>query len=297
MGGETERSAAGAGECTASTAGQSSTGEDPFTHELRFLLTRGETARFLDALDGRTQVATYDPEHPISYTRTTYFDTADAGYLTSSVAEPARRLRVRQYAAASTADEPPVFSGVGFIELKQHLGASRTKIRLAATADEIAMLVKDPRVAVTGAPAEHPLTVVARELAIPTMAPRLSTWYRRVHLVTPDAVCRLTLDEGLQFCRPQAVGRAGQAAAPTPREVVAAFPSRILEVKHAGTLPAWLERLLQDFRSAPEHFSKFRIGMQALVQEHDLGEGVTLPRSPSPTSPTLGARLSTIVAA
>ena len=297
MGGETGRSAAGAGECTVSTAARSSTGEDPFTHELRFLLTRGETARFLDALDGRTQVATYDPEHPVSYTRTTYFDTADAAYLSSSVDEPARRLRVRQYAAAARPDEPPVFSGVGFIELKQHLGASRTKVRLAATSGEIAMLMKDPRAAVAGAPAEHPLTVVARELAIPTMAPRLSTWYRRVHLVTPDALCRLTLDEGLQFCRPQAVGRAGLPAAPGPREVVAAFPSRILEVKHAGALPPWLERLLAAFRPAPEHFSKFRIGMQALAQEHGLGEGVPLPRTPAPAGPPLGALLSTIVAA
>jgi hypothetical protein len=264
---------------------------------LRFLLTRGETGRFLDALEGRTQVATFDPEHPISYTRTTYFDTADAAYLSSSVEEPARRLRVRQYAAAMTLDEPPVFTGVGFIELKQHLGATRTKVRLAATADEIATLVKDPRAAVVGAPADHPLTTVARELAIPTMAPRLSTWYRRVHLVMPDALVRLTLDEGLQFCRPQAVGRAGMPATPGQREVVAAFPSRILEVKYAGTLPAWLERMLTDFRSAPEHFSKLRIGMQALTQEHDLGEGVTVPRGPAPTGPAHVAQLSTIVAA
>jgi hypothetical protein len=261
------------------------------------MLTRGETARFMDALDGRTQVATFDPEHPVSYTRTTYFDTADSAYLSSSVEEPARRLRVRQYAAAAKPDEPPVFSGVGFIELKQHLGASRTKLRLAATADEIAMLMKDPRASVAGAPADHPLTVVARELAIPTMAPRLSTWYRRVHLVMPDAMVRLTLDEGLQFCRPQGVGRAGMPAAPGPRDVVAAFPSRILEVKHAGALPLWLEQLLAAFRPAPEHFSKFRIGMQALLHEHDFGEGVTLPRTPSPAGPARGAHMSTIVAA
>jgi len=297
MGGKTQGSTAGAGECNVSTAERSSTGEDPFTQELRFLLTRGETARFLDALDGRTQIATFDPEHPVSYTRTTYFDTADAAYLGSSTGEPARRLRVRQYAAAARPDEPPVFSGVGFIELKQHLGASRTKIRLAATSDEMATLLKDPRAAVAGAPANHPLTVVARELAIPTMGPRLSTWYRRVHLVLPDAMVRLTLDEGLQFCRPQAVGRAGMPAAPGPRDVVAAFGSRILEVKHAGTLPPWIQQLLAAFRPAPEHFSKFRIGMQALTQEHDLGEGVTMPRTPTPAGPQLGALLSTIVAA
>ncbi len=297
---EAQGAAAGAGESTVSTAVRSSSsgsGEDPFTHELRFLLTRGETIRFLDALGGRTQVATYDPEHPISYTRTTYFDTADAAYLTSSVDEPARRLRVRQYAAAATPDEPPVYSGVGFIELKQHLGAARSKVRLAATSDEIAKLLRDPQAAVLGAPEDHPLVVVARELAIPTMAPRLSTWYRRVHLVTPDAPVRLTLDEGLQFCRPQPVKRAGMPATPAPREVVAAFPSRILEVKHAGALPPWLERLLSGFRPAPAHFSKYRLGMQALAQEHEWEEQVTLPHPPSPPRPARLSQLSTIVAA
>ncbi len=291
-----EAEAAGAGGCTVAAGAPSSScsGEDPLTHELRFLLTRGETIRFLDALDGRTQVATYDPEHPVSYTRTTYFDTADSAYLTSSVDEPARRLRVRQYAAAATPDEPPVFSGVGFIELKQHLGASRSKVRLAASADEIARLLKDPRAAVAGAPDDQPLAVVGRELAIPTMAPRLSTWYRRVHLITPEAPVRLTLDEGLQFCRPQPVTCAGVPATPAQRDVVAAFPSRILEVKHAGTLPPWLERLLAGFQPAPAHFSKFRLGMQALTQEHDWEEQVTVPHT---SSPRLSRHLSTIVAA
>ena len=107
---------------------------------------------------------------------------------------------------------------------------------------------------------------------------------------------RLTLDKGLQFCRPQPVGRAGQPAAPAPREVVAAFPARILEVKFAGALPGWLEQLLAGLRSAPAHFSKFRIGMQALEHEHELEHGVTLPRAPLPPSAPCSPA-STIVAA
>lgn len=289
------------GESTVPTVGRpASSGEDPFTHELRFLLTRSEAGRFLKALDGRAQVATYDPEHPISYTRTTYFDTADSAYLTSSVSEPARRLRVRQYAVAEAADEPPVFSGVGFIELKQHLGASRAKVRLAASADEIAALLKDPRAALAGADdalANDPRAIVARELAVPTMAPRLSTWYRRVHLITPDMPVRLTMDEGLLFCQPQPIGRAGLPGTPAPRDVVAAFPSRILEVKHAGILPAWLQQLLGGFRAAPTHFSKFRTGMEALVHEQEIWERPTVPRAPLPSARQTLTNTSTIVAA
>jgi hypothetical protein len=277
--------------------GAASSGEDPFTHELRFLLTRSETARFLEGAGTRAVLTTYDPEHPISYTRTTYLDTVDAAYLTSSVDEPARRLRVRQYAFAAATEEPPVFSGVGFVELKQHLGASRSKVRLAATAAEIAALLNAPALAAAGAASNDPVAIIARELAIPTMAPRLSTWYRRMCLTAPDAAVRLTLDEGLQFCRPQPIGRAGPPAAPAPREVVAAFPARILEVKHAGKLPGWLEQLLGALRPAPLHFSKFRMGMQALEHEHELEHGVTLPRAPlPPTSPALTTG-STIVAA
>ncbi len=281
----------------ASSTGAASSGEDPFTHELRFLLTRSETARFLEGAGGHAVLTTYDPEHPIAYTRTTYFDTADAAYLTSSVDEPARRLRVRQYAFAATAEEPPVFSGIGYVELKQHLGASRSKVRLAATAAEIAALLSAPAEAGGAAVDGDPMAVVARELAIPTMAPRLSTWYRRVCLTGEGPAVRLTLDEGLQFCRPQPLGRAGQPAAPAPREVVAAFPARILEVKFAGALPGWLQQLLAGLRPAPLHFSKFRMGMQALEHEHELEHGVTLPRAPLPAPAPVLATASTIVAA
>ncbi len=130
-------------------------------------------------------------------------------------AQPARRLRVRQYALAATMDEPPVLSGIGVVELKQHLGASRSKVRLAATpvGDRRAVerSARGHRARAQRRPAG---SLVARELAIPTMAPRLSTWYRRVHLITPEAPVRLTLDEGLLFCRPQPVGIAGLPAAP-----------------------------------------------------------------------------------
>jgi hypothetical protein len=246
-------------------------GEDPFTHELRFLLTPGEATRFLDSLGERARVTTYDPDRPICYTRTTYFDTADAGYLSGAPDQPARRLRVRQYAVAGASDEPPVFSGAGFIELKQHLGAARSKVRLAASPRELARLLDDPRRALARAGgAADPLALLARELSTPTMAPRLSTWYRRLCLGVVGAPVRVTLDEGLQFCAPQPLGRAGLHAAPPARDVVAAFPARVLEIKHADALPPWLLRLLEGFRPAPQRFSKYRLGMQALAREQAL---------------------------
>ena len=272
----------GAGDDTAAAVGQQpSSGIDPFTHELRFLLARAEAARFLDGAAGLTSTTTYDPDRPVSYTRTTYFDTADAVYLSPAAGEPARRLRIRQYATAGALDEPPVFSGVGFVELKQHLGAARSKLRLAASAAEIAALLSDPQAAVRAAIAtgrdETPACIIAQELAIATMAPRLSTWYRRICLTVPGQPLRITLDDGLQFCRPQPIGRAGRPAAPTARDVAAAFPARILEIKHCGRLPAWLDALLAGLRPAPVHFSKFRIGMEALAHELAIETRLSVP--------------------
>jgi hypothetical protein len=296
----------GAGDETAAAVQQqpsSGSGTDPFTHELRFLLTRGETNRFLDGLTDRASKTIYDPGRPIAYTRTTYFDTADAAYLTAAAGEPARRLRVRQYASAGAPGEAPLFSGVGFLELKQHLGAARHKVRLAATATEIAALVGNPQAAVAAAlaagRADAPVCIIGQELAIPTMAPRLSTWYRRICLTVGEQPLRITLDEGLQFCRPQPIGRPGRAATPGPREVVAAFPARILEIKHCGAVPAWLHALLAGLRPAPLHFSKFRLGMEALAHEQSL-EGRLGAPVPRPTPPPVGPglpTLSTIVAA
>jgi VTC domain len=292
----------GAGDETAAAVEQPSSGKDPFTHELRFLLTRSEATRFLTGAAERASTTTYDPERPISYTRTTYFDTADAVYLSPAAGEPARRLRVRQYASAGGPGEPPVFSGVGFIELKQHLGAARSKVRLAASAAEIAALLADPQTAVRAAlmagRGDAPVCIVAQELAIATMAPRLSTWYRRTCLTVKGEPLRITIDDGLQFCRPQGIGRAGRPATPAPREVVAAFPARILEVKHCGSLPAWLESLLAGLRPAPVHFSKFRMGMEALAHELavETRPSVAMP-APAPEPAVSLLTLPTIVAA
>jgi hypothetical protein len=282
---------------------QPSSGNDPFTHELRFLLTRAEATRFLEGTAGRASKTTYDPDRPISYTRTTYFDTADAVYLSPAAGEPARRLRIRQYATAGAPDEPPVFSGVGFVELKQHLGAARSKVRLAATASEIAALLGDPQAAVRAAIAagrgDAPICIVGQELAIATMAPRLSTWYRRVCFDVAGQPLRITLDDGLQFCQPQPIGRAGRPAAPLGRDVTAAFPARILEVKHCGALPAWLESLLAGLRPAPVHFSKFRIGMEALAHELAVETRLAMPMPADAAGPAVSVlpTLPTIVAA
>ena len=119
-----------------STPSQKTASNDPFDHELRYLLSHGEMRRFLDAIAARAAIEIYDRDRPISYTRTTYLDTDDLTYFRTGDGEPARRLRVREYAIAATAKDAPVLSGVAFVELKEHDGPTRRKVRLAASPTE-----------------------------------------------------------------------------------------------------------------------------------------------------------------
>jgi hypothetical protein len=237
---------------------------DPFDHEQRFLLSRTEMRRFLQAIAPRTAVEIYDPERPISYTRTTYLDTNDLLYFSSVEGTPARRLRVREYAVAASLEDEPILSGVAFIELKQHEGAARSKVRLSASPAELARLIARHE----SADAKAPLSAIALELSLPTMAPRVATWYRRLCLTGDARRVRITLDENLTFCRPQPIGDAGAPAAPQTKEIVAAFPARVLEVKYSGEMPVWLQPALEPLEPA-DGFSKFQMGMTALGYSAD----------------------------
>lgn len=254
---------------------------DPFDHELRYLLSHAEMRRFLDAIAARAAIEIYDRERPISYTRTTYLDTDDLTYFRTGDDQPARRLRVREYAIAAKAKDAPILSGVAFVELKEHDGPTRRKIRLAASPAEIAQLLANrkagPSSNMTAGQAE-----LARELARPTMAPRLATWYRRLCLTAEARRVRITLDENLTFCRPQSIGDPGSVAAPRARDVIAAFPARVLEVKHCGDMPFWLGPALESLQPA-ESFSKFRMGMTALAHAGE-GELETEPETESRAS-------------
>jgi hypothetical protein len=138
------------------------------------------------------------------------------------------------------------------------------------------------------------LATVRRELRHPTMAPRLTTWYRRVCMSAEDGRVRITLDERLRFCRPQLIRRfgteVGTEVAPRPEDVIAAGPPRILEIKLWGETPDWLLNGLDGLSPAPD-FSKFRMGMMALGQKLGLpgldpAKNLATPTVFALTSPT-----------
>lgn len=264
---------------------------DPFDHEHRYLLTRAQVSRFFAEVGRRASLQIYDRARPVSFTRTTYLDDDAFDFYHSCEQPVARRLRIREYAVAASRDDAPVLSAVAFIELKQNIGAARSKVRLAASPDRLRRLIETagdeaPDLAPDAEPGA--LEVLREELRAPGIAPRLTTWYRRACFAAEDGRVRITLDENLKFCRPQrvtAIGtEIGMEAAPSFRDVVAAGPPRILEVKYWGEMPGWLARAVEGLRRSPG-FSKFRMGMIALGQK--LGWPAPRTMTPAPTLFTL----------
>jgi hypothetical protein len=237
-------------------------------HEERFILTRAQVTQFFATISARATVETYDRVRPVAYTRTTYFDTEDSVYLRSCDGPIARRLRLREYAMASSLEDAPVLSAIACLELKQTMGTARSKVRLQASPTLLRRLIelrgqRDPAIA-----SLEPLSALAtmeQELAIATMAPRLTTWYRRAAMTAESGRLRITLDERLTFCRPQHVGVIGAEIAPNPADVIAPGPARILEIKHWGDRPVWLASALHGLEPA-HRFSKFKMGMGAMNQ-------------------------------
>lgn len=238
-------------------------------HEERFVLTRAQVTRFFTAVGARAAVETYDRARPIAYTRTTYFDTDDSRFLRSCHGPIARRLRLREYAMAASLEDAPVLSATACLELKQNTGTARSKVRIQASPTLLRELIerRGERDAVFAS--LEPLSALStlqRELATPTIAPRLTTWYRRASLTAESGRLRITLDERLTFCRPQIVGVVGAEVAPSPADVIAPGPARILEIKYWGDRPWWLARALEGLEPAHD-FSKFKMGMSAMSRK------------------------------
>ena len=240
-------------------------------HEERFVLTRAQVTRFFTAIGGHATVETYDRARPIAYTRTTYFDTEDSFYLRSCHGPVARRLRLREYAMAASLEDAPVLSPAACLELKQNSGTARSKVRIQASPTLLRLLIERRGQRDPAFEALEPLSALAtlqQELAIPSIAPRLTTWYRRAAMTAEAGRLRITLDEHLTFCRPQIIGVVGAEVSPSPADVIAAGPARILEIKYWGDQPLWLARALDGLE--PAHgFSKFRMGMAAIARKLD----------------------------
>lgn len=204
--------------------------------ERKFLL-EAETARaiWLQASQ-RLRPHLWVNDRPITYHRTTYFDTPDHAYFRGT-GPIAQRIRVREYASARAPGSPLELERTCYLELKRSAHGRRSKMRLEIDAGEV-----DRHLAQVGE----------------TLLPCLTTWYQRAALTDDTESIRITLDTDLHYCPPQKIG-APCGSAP---DAFARVCSPILEIKTWGPLPGWLRALVRSIQEATD-FSKFRAGMQA----------------------------------
>jgi hypothetical protein len=261
---------------------------DPFQIEQRFLLTRAQLVGFFGAVARHATLELYDRAHPISYTRTTYFDTDDGAYFQSCETPVSRRLRLREYASAASIEQAPTLTGICFLELKQNAGKVRSKVRVAAPPAVLADFLRrqgtfDAHAA--GLQDLAALRAIKDELvAGRSVKPRLTTWYRRSCMTAEGGRIRITFDENLTFCQPQHMGAIGEIVG--PQDVIAHGPARVLEIKQFGETPDWLLRAITGLNPA-NNFSKFRVGMTAMRQrgaEPDVPVAVGVERTLTPTT-------------
>ena len=178
-----------------------------------------------------------DATRPITYHRTTYFDTPDHAYYRGT-GGVARRIRVREYATACAPGTPPVLMRPCFLELKQSSHGLRSKARLELEAPEVGNHLE--------------------QFGGAGLMPCLTTWYKRVALTDSTESIRVTLDSELAYCPPQPIG----APCTTEPQAFARAGALVLEIKSWGHMPAWLAMLVRSLQETQD-FSKFRAGMQA----------------------------------
>jgi hypothetical protein len=223
--------------------------------ESKYLLDAHQAFSFWEIATTRLKPHCRDSSRPLSFVRTTYFDTPDFAYYRGTAGPVSRRLRAREYASAVDLHEIPELTGVCVLELKQSSQGLRSKSRLTiAPGDVGAYLAK-----MSGSNPDLPLV------------PCMTTWYQRAALTDADDRIRVTLDQRVRFCAPTPVG--APCSGTEPAEVIAHGPPFILEVKLWDAPPTWLARALGGLKEAVG-FSKFEAGMRA-------AEACGLLRSPA----------------
>jgi hypothetical protein len=211
--------------------------------EQKYLLDPHAAFSFWEIASSRLRPHCRDSSRPLSFIRTTYFDTPDFAYYRGAMGPTSRRLRAREYASATDAHDVPELTGVCVLELKETLAGMRSKSRLSMAPGAVAGYLAKLSGRGEGA-----------------LVPCLTTWYQRAALTDPEDRVRVTLDQRIRFCAPTPVG--APCTGVEPPEVIAHGPPFVLELKLWDEPPAWLARAIGGLDEAIG-FSKFNAGMRA----------------------------------
>jgi hypothetical protein len=231
-----------------------SMGEPEVEH--RFRVDWMQAQAFLGCVSGRLSADIYDPDRPVSFLLTTYYDTADHRMWNSSGNVGRARVRLRQYASAVTGDGPAMLTDTCAFEVKLSIFESRRMARVVGAPRDLQRLLhggawRDPRLTELRA-----LRHAARAVGTGKLRPVLSTYFRRLSRSAPGI--RVTLDDCVGFARPVPLGQPGQRA--EPGDVFRRLDQLVLEVKLSAPPPPWLTDAMRLVRLTGRE-SKFHDGM------------------------------------
>ncbi|MBI4510671.1 MAG: polyphosphate polymerase domain-containing protein [Deltaproteobacteria bacterium] len=230
-----------------------------YEHERRFLLDHAQARRIVRRAEEHLCEDVHDSHRPFAHVRTTYLDTDDMLLFRS---RPAWRVRIREYAAATTPHALPVLRGTSFLELKQSEGSVRWKVRAPVGWQVMRRWLAPGYLDLWSCMASLP-ELARISLPEKRLFPSLTTWYWRRSFSQAGASVRVTLDERVSFSEPVHPGMPGEISEPTG--VVACLAWSVLEVKCFGQVPRWLDESLRGLAEAVG-FSKFKAGILAISQ-------------------------------
>ena len=236
------------------TAYRVAIGEPEVEH--RFRVDWMQAQAFLGCVAGRLTNDVYDPDRPVSFLLTTYFDTPDQRLWNSSGNVGRARVRLRQYASAVTGDSTAMITDTCAFEVKLSIFESRRMARVVGEPRDLQRLLhggawRDPRLTELRA-----LRHAARAVGTGKLRPVLTTYFRRLSRSAPGI--RVTLDDRIAFARPMPLGHPGQRA--EPGDVFRKDDQLVLEVKLSAAPPAWLTDAMRLVRLTGRE-SKFHDGM------------------------------------
>jgi hypothetical protein len=224
--------------------------------EHRFRVDWLQAQAFLGCVSRRLSADVFDPERPVSYLLTTYFDTEDHRLFESTGTVGRARIRLRQYASAIAGEGAAELTSLSAFEVKLSIFESRRIARVVDPPDAMEELLqgggwrRDANLGDVRA-----LKRAARAVASGELRPVLTTYFRRLSRSAPGI--RVTLDDEIAFARPVPIGAPGQPA--VPPAVFRRIPQLVLEVKLSAAPPTWLVDAMRLVRLTGD--SKFHDGM------------------------------------
>ena len=218
-------------------------------YELKYLLTRAQKARIVQAIAPYMQLDQYGH----SVIRNLYFDTDSYRLIRRSMEKPTykEKLRLRSYSRATC--QSPVF-----VELKKKYDGVVYKRRLSLPEQEALSWL--------GGGALPQDTQIAREIDYflrfyGTLHPTLFLSYEREAYYCRDGSdFRITFDENI-LCRQTELSLETEAyGAPLLDE-----DAVLMELKCSGGIPLWLVRVLSEEKLYKTSFSKYGTAYQRLI--------------------------------